>query len=144
MTRECERCHYTTDTNKQYILHLNRKHQCKPIFSNKSCKDIIEEFNIAQQEIIAKRIHKCKDCNKSYSLDKYLIRHIKENHPSTFRLYTLLSYLKTKREQGITNDELDEAQLLLNEYKDPYPEPNVFELLSPVSLKIMDLSMKYM
>jgi hypothetical protein len=68
---------------------------------------------------------------------------MKEKHPNTFRLYTLLLGIYKLLEIGCEDNwnsvERKEAELLFSEYRDPYPEPIDYNLFQNVFSKLMTL-----
>lgn len=70
MSFECKRCHYSTDFKSNLLRHLKNKTQCRPLFGNESCNELIDE-------ITYKKITSCQWCSKQFSTASNVRRHEK-------------------------------------------------------------------
>jgi uncharacterized C2H2 Zn-finger protein len=80
MLYECPRCKYVSDNKCHYIKHLQKKKECPAIFSSKLSSEILQELIDSKN---APKIHKCDQCDKSFSYSKSLAKHIKDTHITT-------------------------------------------------------------
>jgi uncharacterized C2H2 Zn-finger protein len=76
MLYECPRCHYSSENRCHYVKHLNKKKPCPTTFSNQSIEELIGELKVYN------KIYKCEYCDKSFSFQTGLSRHITEVHPN--------------------------------------------------------------
>ena len=82
MTYKCRRCGYVASQKWNMRTHLNRKNSCKPILENISIESLKLELENKYQDIdpsIQKNSrHKCKYCDKTYSKNSGMHRHMKK------------------------------------------------------------------
>ena len=75
----CKRCNYSINKKSNFIIHLDRKNICKPIYSDTSVYDMIYDYSLDINSFSnrdkLKQIFRCCYCNNNY-LNKFnLNRH---------------------------------------------------------------------
>ena len=75
MKRICPRCHYSTNVKTVFRKHLQRKHPCKPLFSDISIDKIYNDFNMEKRKKKGKP--QCQHCSRVLSTNGHLKRHLK-------------------------------------------------------------------
>ncbi len=76
----CKRCNYNTDKNANLIRHLERTKICKPIYSNISTQELLEEIPRNSKKVVKENgieVYKCKYCTREFNLNSTKSRHEK-------------------------------------------------------------------
>ena len=89
----CKRCGYSVSHKHNFIKHLNRKRNCKPILSDISIETLKLELegkslegvgnvvvvveNVVEKSLQGVELIQCKFCKKKFKKKKYLTQHLK-------------------------------------------------------------------
>jgi uncharacterized C2H2 Zn-finger protein len=77
MLYECPRCHYSSENKGHYVSHLKKQKSCPSTYSNEPMDKILADFIELKS---TPKAHKCTQCDKSFSFQTGLSRHMKEAH----------------------------------------------------------------
>ena len=100
VTYICDRCHYETTRKSNFISHLNRKKPCPCIYSDCTIQDVAFKYDLKIKQIESQKIpneshmipklekkknfkikkfKKCPFCDKLFTLQTNLTRHLKKS-----------------------------------------------------------------